>query len=46
MWRGEGAWIALSMTSLFLVVAGVMHSAFVRILKSGAAEPVQKENHE
>jgi hypothetical protein len=34
------------MTSLFLVVAGVMYSAFVRILKSGAAEPVQKENHE
>jgi hypothetical protein len=31
---------------LFLTVAGAMRRVFVRILKSGAVEPAQKENHE
>jgi hypothetical protein len=46
MWRDEGAWIALGMSALFVVVAWVMHRVFVRILKSGATEPEKKENHE
>ncbi len=46
MWRGEGAWIALGVSALFVVVAWVMHRVFVRILKNGATEPAQKENHE
>jgi hypothetical protein len=33
-------------SSLFVVVARVMRRVFVRILKTGAAEPAQKENHE
>ena len=46
MWRDEGAWIALGVSALFVVVAWVMHHVFVRILKNGATEPQQKENHE
>jgi hypothetical protein len=46
MWRDEGAWIALGVSALFVVVALVMHRVFVRILKNGATEPAQKENHE
>jgi hypothetical protein len=34
------------MSALFVVVAWVMHRAFVHILKNGATEPEQKENHE
>ncbi|WP_291939802.1 hypothetical protein [Limnohabitans sp.] len=46
MWRDEGAWIALGVSALFVVVAWVMHRVFVRILKNGASEPTQKENYE
>ena len=46
MWRDEGAWIALGVSALFVVVAWVMHPVFVHILKNGATEPAQKENHE
>ena len=46
MWHDEGAWIAVGVSALFVVVALVMHRVFVRILKNGATEPAQKENHE
>jgi hypothetical protein len=43
---GRGAAIVWGACALCVVVAGLMHRAFVHILKSGAAEPAQKENHE
>ena len=46
MWHDEGAWIAVGVSALFVVVGLVMHRVFVRILKTGANEPGQKENHE
>ena len=46
MWQGNGAWIALGVSALFVVAALVMHRIFVRILKNGATEPVQGKNHE
>ncbi len=46
MWQGEGAWIALGVSALFVVVGLVMHRIFVRILKNGANEPDQENYHE
>jgi heme exporter protein D len=46
MWHDEGAWIAVGVSALFVVVGLVMHRVFVRILKNGATEPERKENHE
>jgi hypothetical protein len=46
MWRDEGTWIALGVSALFLVAAGIMHRLFVRILKDGATAPEKKDNHE
>ena len=46
MWRVEGTWIALGVSVLFLVTAGIMHRLFFRIFKDGATEPAMKENHE
>ncbi len=46
MWHDKGAWIAVGVSALFVVVGLVMHRIFVRILKNGATEPRQKENHE
>jgi len=40
MWQGEGAWIALGVSALFVVVGLMMHHIFVRILKNGATEPI------
>lgn len=37
--RGEGAWIALGVSALFVVVGLVMHRVFVTILKKGSEEP-------
>ena len=46
MWHDEGAWIALGISALFVLVALVMHRMFVRILKNGATEPEQENPHE
>ncbi len=46
MWRDEGTWIALGVSSLFVVTGLVMHRIFVRILKNGASEPDQENHHE
>ncbi|WP_312262528.1 hypothetical protein [Limnohabitans sp.] len=46
MWQGEGVWIALGVSALFVVVGLVMHRIFVRILKNGATEPVQEKKHD
>jgi hypothetical protein len=46
MWRDEGAWIAVGVSALFVVVGLVMHRIFVRILKGGATAPAQEKNHE
>jgi hypothetical protein len=37
--KGEGAWIALGVSALFVVVGLVMHRVFVNILKKGSQEP-------
>ena len=34
MWRDPGAWIAIGISMLFLVVAFGMHRVFVKILKT------------
>jgi len=44
LWQDEGAWIALGISALFLVVAFVMHRVFVNVLKSGAPEQQEKQD--
>lgn len=39
LWQGEGAWIALGISALFIVVGLVMHRIFINILKNGSQEP-------
>jgi len=39
MWRDPGAWIAIGVSLLFVVVALVMHRVIVKILKDGSADP-------
>jgi hypothetical protein len=46
MGQSEGAWIAVGVSALFVVVGLAMHRIFVRILKTGAIEPGQEKNHE
>ncbi|MBT9508345.1 hypothetical protein [Rhodoferax sp.] len=36
--QGEGAWIALGVSALFIVVGLVMHRIFINILKNGSQE--------
>ncbi len=45
MWRDPGAWIAIGISLLFIVVGIVMHRVFVKVLKQGAPapEPVSKK---
>lgn len=38
-WRIEGAWIALGISTLFIVVGLVMHRVFINILKNGPKGP-------
>jgi hypothetical protein len=42
MWHDEGAWIAVGVSALLVVVGLLMHRIFVRILKTGAIEPGQE----
>jgi hypothetical protein len=35
----DGAWIAIGISSLFIVAGLVMHRVFVKILKEGSQEP-------
>ena len=44
LWHDEGAWIALGISALFLVVAFAMHRVFVNVLKSGAPEQQEKRD--
>ena len=44
LWHDEGAWIALGISALFVLVAWGMHRVFVKVLKSGA--PVQQEKQD
>jgi hypothetical protein len=39
LWQSEGAWIALGVSALFIVVGLVMHRVFINILKKGSEEP-------
>lgn len=39
LWQSEGAWIALGVSVLFIVVGLVMHRVFINILKNGSQEP-------
>ena len=43
MWRDPGAWIAIGVSLLFLVVALVMHRVIVKVLKNGSNEPPDHE---
>ena len=43
MWRDPGAWIAIGVSLLFLVVALVMHRVIVKVLKIGSNEPSDHE---
>ena len=38
LWQGEGAWIALGVSFLFIVVGLVTHRIFINILKNGSPE--------
>jgi len=46
MWHDEGAWIAVGVSALVVVVGLLMHRIFVRILKPVPLSPDRKENHE
>ena len=37
--HGEGAWIVLGVSALFIVVGLLMHRVFINILKNGSQEP-------
>ncbi len=39
----EGAWIALGVSTLFIVVGLVMHRIFINILKNGSQELTQHD---
>jgi len=39
MWRDPGAWIAIGVSLLFVVVALAMHRVIVKVLKDGSADP-------
>jgi len=39
LFHGEGAWIVLGVSALFIVVGLVMHRVFINILKNGSQEP-------
>lgn len=39
LWNDAGAWIAIGISVLFLVVAWVMHRVIVKVLKSPAPAP-------
>jgi hypothetical protein len=39
MWRDPGAWIAIGVSLLFVVVALVMHRVIVKVQKDGSADP-------
>jgi hypothetical protein len=39
MWRDPGAWIAIGVSLLFVVVALAMHRMIVKVLKDGSADP-------
>jgi hypothetical protein len=43
MWRDPGAWIAIGVSLLFLVVALLMHRVIVKVLKNGSTEPSDHE---
>ena len=43
LWQSDGAWIALGVSLLFIVVGLVMHRIFINILKKGSQEPPQHD---
>ena len=43
MWRDPGAWIAIGVSLLFVVVALVMHRVILKVLKDGSTEPTDHE---
>ena len=43
LWQGEGAWVALGVSAVFIVVGLVMHRIFINILKNGSQEPTQHD---
>jgi hypothetical protein len=43
MWSDPGAWIAIGVSLLFVVVGLVMHRVIVNVLKNGSPEPTDHE---
>jgi hypothetical protein len=43
LWQGEGAWVALGVSAVFIVVGLVMHRIFINILKNGSQESTQHD---
>ena len=43
MWRDPGAWIAIGVSLLFVVVALLLHRVIVKVLKNGSTEPSDHE---
>jgi hypothetical protein len=43
MWSDPGAWIAIGVSLLFVVVALLMHRVIVKVLKNGSTEPSDHE---
>jgi len=43
LWQGEGAWIALGVSALFIAVGLMMRRIFIHILKNGSQEPTQHD---
>jgi hypothetical protein len=43
LWQGEGAWVALGVSAVFIVVGLVMHRIFINNLKNGSLEPTQHD---
>ena len=41
--HGEGAWIVLGVSALFIVVGLVMHRVFINILKKGPKGPPEHD---
>jgi hypothetical protein len=39
LWRDPGAWIAIGVSVLFIIVGLVMHRIFVNVLQNGANPP-------
>jgi indole-3-glycerol phosphate synthase len=45
MWRDPGAWIALGISALFIIVGFVMHRIFMKVFQNGVHPPTSLPTH-